>query len=355
MPLTKSVQVLPLKRKLEISNYDQEFSLEGGGSLPELQIAYTTYGTLSPARDNVVWVFHALTANSDPFEWWPGLVGENDLINPSDHYIVCANMLGSCYGSTGPDHIDPSTSEKYGFDFPAVTIKDMVNAHKLLRQHLNIDRIYLGMGGSMGGQQLLEWAAGENDLFENICVIATNARHSAWGIAFNTAQRMAMEADPTLYSNGKGAGEKGLKAARAIAMLSYRNQNTYRRTQTDFEDKTDNFKASSYQYYQGDKLVKRFSAHAYWHLSKAMDGHNVGRGRKSVRQALKAINSNTLVLGIRSDILFPFAEQKFIAKNIRGAVFQMVDSLYGHDGFLIETEAIEKHIADFLNIQRDDE
>ncbi len=353
MPLTKSAPAPPSKHKLEVFKYDHEFSLEGGGSLPGLEIAYTTYGTLSAAKDNVVWIFHALTANSDPFEWWPGLVGEHDLLNPSDHYIVCANMLGSCYGTTGPDHINPATSEKYGHTFPTITIKDMVKAHKLLKAHLGIERIHFGIGGSMGGQQVLEWAADENDLFKNICVIATNARHSAWGIAFNTAQRMAMEADPSLFSTAEDAGHKGLKAARAIAMLSYRNQNTYRRTQTDFEDKIDDFKASGYQYYQGDKLVKRFSPHAYWCLSKAMDSHNVGRGRKSVRQALKAIQSHTLVLGIRSDILFPFAEQKFIAKNIKGATFQMVDSLYGHDGFLIETGAIEKHIKDFLNSNND--
>ena len=349
MPLAKLAPTPPSKHKLEVFKYEHQFDLEGGGSLPGLEIAYTTYGTLSPAKDNVLWVFHALTANSDPFEWWPGLVGEQDLFNPNDYYIVCANMLGSCYGTTGPGHINPDTQGKYGHTFPTITIKDMVQAHKLLKQHLGIEKIYLGIGGSMGGQQLLEWAVEENNLFENICVIATNARHSAWGIAFNTAQRMAMEADPTLFSTSDDAGQKGLKAARAIAMLSYRNQNTYRRTQTDFEDKIDDFKASSYQYYQGDKLVKRFSPHAYWCLSKAMDSHNVGRGRKSVRQALKAIQSNTLVLGIRSDILFPFAEQKFIAKNIKGAVFQMVDSLYGHDGFLIETTAIEKHITEFLN------
>ncbi|TRX61358.1 homoserine O-acetyltransferase [Fulvivirga sp. M361] len=348
MHSVKSVPAKLLGAKSEIFHYDQEFVLEEGVSLPGLEIAYTTHGTLTPAKDNVVWVFHALTANADPFEWWPGLVGDGHLINPEDHYIVCANMLGSCYGSTGPDHNDAVTGEKYGLDFPTVTIKDMVNAHRLLKVHLGIEKIYLGIGGSMGGQQLLQWAVEENDLFEHVCAIATNARHSAWGIAFNTAQRMAMEADPTLQEKYPGAGEKGLKAARAIAMLSYRNQNTYRKTQTDFENKIDDFKASSYQYYQGEKLVRRFTPHAYWYLSKAMDSHNVGRGRRSVPAALKSIQSKSLIIGLRSDILFPVAEQRFIAKNMKNATFQMVESLYGHDGFLVEANSISKHIEHFL-------
>lgn len=355
MHLVKSVREKLLGSNVTIFHYDQEFTLEGGASLRGLKIAYTTYGKLSAAKDNVVWVFHALTANADPFEWWPGLVGKDDLINPEDHYIVCANMLGSCYGTTGPDHDDPETGQKYGLDFPTVTIKDMVKAHRLLKDHLGIDKIYLGIGGSMGGQQLLQWAVEENDLFENLCAIATNARHSAWGIAFNAAQRMAMEADPTLNERYEGAGENGLKAARAIAMLSYRNQNTYRKTQTDFEDKIDDFKASSYQYYQGEKLVRRFTSHAYWYLSKAMDSHNVGRGFSSVPNALRSIKSKSLVIGLRSDMLFPIAEQRFVAKNMKNASFEMVESLYGHDGFLIEAKVIGKHLKEFLNSKQGDE
>lgn len=348
MPLTKSLPKFQQKHSLQSLQLNQEFELECGDILPELEISYTTYGTLSPDGDNVVWVFHALTANADPVEWWPGLVGKGFLINPEKYFIVCANMLGSCYGTTGPDSIDPRTGEKYGVNFPVVTVKDMVNAHKLLQSHLGINKILLGIGGSMGGQQLLEWSSTDVDLFENICVIATNARHSAWGIAWNTAQRMAIEADPTFRYNYDGAGEKGLQAARAIAMLSYRNQNTYRKTQTDFEDKVDDFKASSYQYYQGQKLSNRFTVLSYYYLSKAMDSHNIGRGKKSVRHALKSIKAKTLVVGIKTDILFPYAEQKFIAKNIKGSELVLIDSLYGHDGFLIETNAIAKHIQTLI-------
>lgn len=348
MPSAKLEVPRQQRPKVQFFSYDQTFGLESGETLPELKIAYTTHGELNEAKDNVVWVFHALTADADPTDWWAGLIGEKKVIDTTKSYVVCANILGSCYGSTGPDEIPTNRTEKYGSDFPLITIKDMVKAHQILRSHLGIDKIKLGIGGSMGGQQLLEWAIKEPALFGNICALATNAHHSAWGIAFNTAQRLAMEADPTLQYKYEGAGEKGLKAARAIAMLSYRNQNAYRKTQSDFEDKLEGYKAETYQRYQGEKLVKRFSPHAYWTLSKAMDSHNVGRGRKSARTALKNITANALIIGIKSDLLFPFAEQRFIAKNITNAEFELIDSTYGHDGFLIETDQIGAALKKFL-------
>lgn len=349
MPLVKSVQGYQPSANIQVYQHNQSFSLECGETLPAIEIAYTTYGTLSENKDNVVWVFHALTANADPVEWWPGLVGDGYIINPEEHFIVCANMLGSCYGSTGPESIDIETGQSYGMNFPNVTVKDMVKAHQVLQEELGIQKILLGIGGSMGGQQLLEWAVTDPNLFENICVIATNARHSAWGIAFNEAQRMALVTDASLYDHSENAGSKGLEAARAIAMLSYRNQKTYKKAQTDAEDKIDDYKASSYQRYQGEKLRKRFSAHSYWRLSKAMDSHNVGRGRKSISKALKSITANTLSLGIKSDLLFPLSEQKYIAKKVNTAVFGAIKSLYGHDGFLIESKAISPYINELLN------
>lgn len=348
MPLVKLELQKALPSKTQFFSYDQTFGLECGKTLPGLKIAYTTHGKLNEAKDNVVWVFHALTANADPTEWWDGLVGAHKTIDPANNFIVCANILGSCYGSTGPENEVASTNEKFGQDFPLITVKDMVKAHQLLLRHLKIDRIWLGVGGSMGGQQLLEWAITAPSLFDNICVLATNVHHSAWGIAFNEAQRLAMQADPTLQYKYEGAGEKGLKAARAIAMLSYRNQNAYRKTQSDYDDKLDGYKASTYQEYQGEKLVKRFSPHSYWTLTKAMDSHNVGRGRKSARTALKMITAKTLVIGIKSDLLFPIAEQRFIAKNIKNVELEVIDSIYGHDGFLIETDQISTLLKNFL-------
>ncbi len=343
MPLTPLKQANQQLSDYSVFSYNQKFSLECGDTLPELEVAFTTHGRFNEKKDNVVWVFHALTANADPTQWWPELVGDSKAIDTSTYYVICANILGSCYGTTGPSTINPITGKKYGINFPQITIRDMVKAHQLLQQHLGIEKIHLGIGGSLGGQQLLEWAVTDTHRFENICALATNARHSAWGIAFNETQRMAIEA--------AGFSKKGLETARAIAMLSYRNQNTYRKTQTDFDDKIDAYKASSYQRYQGVKLSDRFDVGSYYLLSKAMDSHNLGRERQSVRLALRLIKSKALIIGIKSDLLFPYAEQKFLAKNIEGSSFELIDSLYGHDGFLIESDTIGKLLKTFLKTE----
>ena len=308
---------------------DEPILLEGGAILPQLTINYTTAGELNEAGDNVVWVFHALTANSDPFEWWPDLFGEGKLFNPEDNFIICANMLGSCYGTTGPSD----------FRFPVITISDMVSAHKKLREHLGIKRIAIGIGGSMGGQQLLEWALQEPEIFSHIIPVATNAEHSPWGIAFNEAQRMALNNEDKA---------KGLEAARAIAMLSYRNYDTYEHSQKDEDRRWDQFSASSYQQYQGYKLRKRFTTESYYYLSKAMDSHHLGRHFSSTKEALGRITAKTLVIGISSDVLFPIQEQEFLAKHIPGAQLEAIDSRYGHDGFLVEMSSIEQKILRFL-------
>lgn len=328
--------------------HSKPFPLEGGVTLSELEIAYQTYGALNKEKNNVIWVCHALTANSDVFDWWPGLFGENDLFNPEDYFIVCANNLGSCYGTTGP--LTPNTEFNgalYSY-FPNITIRDMVNAHDILRQHLGIEKIHTVIGGSQGGQQALEWAIVQPQLFNNLILVATNAVHSPWGIAFNESQRLAVKADRTYYSNNPEGGQKGLAAARSIALLSYRNYNTYGETQKESEtDKTDDFRSASYQRYQGEKLVKRFNAYSYVTLSKAMDSHNVGRGRDSVEKALAQVKAKTLVIGVSSDILFPLSEQRFLVNHIPNAFYSTIDSFYGHDGFLIETKKLTTELVKF--------
>ena len=226
-------------------------------------------------------------------------------------------MLGSCYGATCPSSLNPQTGKAYQQDFPLITIRDIVNSHKILRNHLGIQQIDILLGGSMGGQQVLEWAIMEPTLFKNVIPIATNAKHSPWGIAFNESQRMAMEADPTLFSDAPYAGHKGLEAARAVAMISYRHYVTYDKSQQDATSKLDNYRASSYQKYQGLKLRKRFEPLAYYGLSKSMDSQDVGRNRGGLKKALKKIKAKTLVISIKTDVLFPPTEQKFIAKHIK--------------------------------------
>lgn len=320
-------------------------SLEKGGYLPSPTIAYHTYG--QPGKP-VIWVCHALTANSDVFDWWAGLFGPQDPFNPNDYYIVCANVLASCYGTSGPLSENPDTGQVYYHDFPEVTIRDMAAAHEALRQHLGIERIHLVVGGSLGGQQALEWAIAQPHVFENLSLIATNARHSAWGIAFNESQRMAIEADATWRKRAATAGDLGMRAARAAALLSYRHYSTYERFQTDPEPVLDQYRATTYQQYQGEKLSRRFNAFSYYRLSQAMDSHHIGRGRGAVEAVLAQLPVRTLVIGISSDVLFPVSEQQFLAEHLPNAEYAQINSDYGHDGFLIETGPIGRLLTDFL-------
>ena len=329
--------------------HKKPFKLENGKVLNGLEIAYHTYGNLSDKKDNVVWVCHALTANSEVADWWAGLFGDNCLFNPNEHFIVCANIIGSPYGSSNPLSINPDTGLPYYLAFPEITVRDLVNAHRILADFLKFSEVGLLIGGSLGGQQALEWAIMEPKKIKKLVLLATNAQHSPWGIAFNESQRLAITADRTFYSLFPQGGSKGLKAARSIALLSYRTYDTYGTTQLEVNpDKISGFKASSYQNYQGEKLVNRFNAYSYYLLSKVMDSHNVGRMRNSVEEALKRIKAKTLIIGIDNDLLFPIAEQRFLAANIFQARLAEVNSFYGHDGFLIETEALTKEIGKFI-------
>jgi homoserine O-acetyltransferase/O-succinyltransferase len=328
---------------------EEPLTLESGYTLPSWHLAYTTYGTINKEKNNVVWIFHALTANSEPSDWWPGLVGKGKLFDPENYFIVCVNTPGSCYGSIGPLDKNPQTGQTYYHEFPFFTTKDMIRSYQPLKRHLGIEKIKIGIGGSMGGQQLLEWAVDEPELFENIFPIATNAQHSAWGIAFNASQRMCIEADSTWLQKNAGAGIEGMKAARSVALISYRHYDTYHASQSEHNiEKIEHFKSESYQKYQGEKLAKRYNAFSYYVLSKSMDSHNVGRGRGGVQQALLRIKAKTHVIGIHTDILFPLSEQNFIAENIPGAQITAIHSLYGHDGFLLEFEQIQQIIKKFL-------
>ena len=336
-----------------IYQHNEPFTLESGITLPGYHLAYTTHGELNEKKDNAVWVFHALTANSDPAEWWPGLVGKGKFFDPSRYFIVCVNMPGSCYGSLGPLDINPGSGEPYYHDFPFFTPRDMIRAYQKLKTHLGIEKIYIGTGGSMGGQQLLEWAIEEPAAFEHIIPMATNAYHSPWGIAFNASQRHAIEADATWKQKDAKAGLKGMMVGRGIALISYRHYQTYHITQSEENnEKIDSFKSESYQQYQGEKLGKRFNAFSYYFLSKGMDSHNVGRGRGSVEAALKQIKAKTLVISLATDILYPPREQEFLAKHIPGSILYSIHSNYGHDGFLLEFEQIGNAIGEFLAKER---
>jgi homoserine O-acetyltransferase/O-succinyltransferase len=331
---------------LQIYKNDKAFYLELGGVLTELQLAYHSYGILNAEKDNVIWVCHALSANSDVADWWPGMVGPGCLMDTNKYFIVCANVLGSNYGSTSPRFINPETNEAYGMNFPRITVRDIANAHLLLMKHLGIDRIEMLIGGSFGGHQAMEMALMiPQTKVKHLVLLATSARETAWSIAIHETQRMALETDETLYNNEEKAGAKGLKTARAIGLLTYRTVDAYITTQSDDDGRTENFKAASYVRYQGEKLEKRFHAHCYWHLSKCLDTHHIGRGRGEITEVLASLDIQTTIIALSSDTLIPPSEQEFLARYIPNAQYFEINSIYGHDGFLIEVDGISKILS----------
>lgn len=329
-----------MEKKKHTYHYKGTLELESGRSIRDFNLTYTTIGKLSEKKDNVVWIFHGMTANSDPSDWWPGMVGEGKFFDPARFFILCVNMPGSCYGSVGPLDIDPETGKQYLQTFPFFSSLDVVHAFDALRKHLNIDNIFMGIGASMGGQQLLSWATQQPKLFEYIVPIATNAFHSPWGKAFNASQRMCIETDHTWKNVSAEAGMEGMKVARSIALISYRHYETYELTQQDEDKAIENTRSESYQRYQGEKLAKRFNAISYYMLTKSMDSHHLGRGVLDAASMLEKIKSKTLIIGISSDLLFPIKEQAFLAAHIPEARFEVIDSMYGHDGFLLENDYI---------------
>ena len=328
--------------------YNAPFPLERGGELPALRIAYHTYGRINAAGDNVVWVCHALTANSDVADWWPHTVEEGRFLDPTHYFVVCANILGSHYGTTGPLHVNPATGEPWYGDFPHFTIRDMVAAHRLLARELGIGRIAALVGSSVGGFQAVEWAVEEPERFERLVLIATAAKASPWTIAIDETQRMAIEADATFGERRDDAGMKGLAAARAIGLLTYRGGEGYNLTQQDREELPREHRASTYQQYQGEKLCRRYNAYSYYAILDAFDTHDVGRGRGGVAAALGGIRARTLVVGITTDMIFTPREMRELHGQIPGSLYREIDSPFGHDGFLVEYEQLDAILAPFM-------
>lgn len=338
--------------------YRQRFDFESGGHIDNLKIVYHISGDGQGAGqgNKVIWICHALTANSDPSEWWPELVGPGKLIDTDRYTVVCANMLCSAYGSSGPSSEKDCVSgengkDRYYFDFPKVTVRDIVKAEILLRKHLGISRIDLLVGGSIGGFQAIEWAIMEPDTVAAAAFIACGPRVTPWLTANNEAQRMAIESDASFRraENLKG-GETGLRAARAMALISYRSYEGYNLTQQETDaDTVFAGRAASYERYQGKKLSDRFDAYSYYYLTCTIDSHNVGRGRGGVAEALGGIRARTIVIGIDSDRLFPTCEQKEIANCIPGAEYHEITSRFGHDGFLLEYGQISEILGPVLN------
>lgn len=335
----------------KLYRHSEPVVLESGAMLPEVEIAYDTFGELNAARDNVIWVCHALTANSDVADWWPHTVEVGRFLDPTRYFIVCANFLGSHYGTTSPLSVNPTTGNKYYYDFPRITVRDMVGCHQLLAKHLGIERVKLLIGSSIGGFQCMEWAIIEPSFAENLALIATTTYSEPWAAAFNESQRMAIRLDPTWGECRDDAGIDGMAVARSIALISYRGGAAYNATQqevTNWTEASFDRRAHSYQQYQGEKLRRRFNAMSYYRLSEAVDSHNVARGRGSIAAALAKIKARTLVVAISSDILFPPEAHTPLRENIAQVEYHLIESEFGHDGFLVEHDKLNNIIQNFL-------
>jgi len=345
---TSSYQIPVEIPNLQFFHSASPFEMEMGGVLPEVTIAYHTYGTLNETRDNVIWVCHALTANSNVADWWDGIFGPGLLLDPEQYFIVCANFIGSCYGSTCSRSINPETGMAYGLDFPLVTVRDWVNGHARLWEHLGIRKIAFAIGGSCGGHQVLEMTKLYPEVVDKQILLVTSARESSWCIAIHEAGRMALLADTSFPENRDDAGAQGLEAARALGLLNYRTRQAYLLTQTDQDQRVEDFKAASYVRYQGVKLRRRFFAHCYFQLLKTLDTHHLGRGAESIEAVLQQMSTPSLILGIETDQLIPPDQQAFMHEHLPQSTFHVMASDFGHDGFLIETDQINQLALEWL-------
>ena len=346
--------------KLKIDN----FTFEAGGSVSNIEVVYHTSNRDYQPGDRVVWLCHALTANSNPMDWWPEMVGKGCFIDPEKDYVVCVNIFASPYGTTGPRSIkneevrikncseEPTQNSKFKIqnylDFPKITVRDMARLFPIVRKYIDIEKVDLLVGSSIGGFQALEWAILEPGVIERAAFIATAPRVTPWLGAWMESQRMAIEADPTFRAcESLAGGQKGLEAARALSLISYRTFEGYNLTQAEQdEDCLFAQRVASYERYQGEKLVKRdFDAYSYYYLTYSVDSHNVGRKRGGVAAALGQIQAKSIVITITSDGLFPPVEGQEWAKHIPGADYIEIESKWGHDGFLLETEAIVQSLS----------
>jgi homoserine O-acetyltransferase/O-succinyltransferase len=359
-------------QKVRLYTEAEPFHFECGEKLGPIDVAFETYGELNSEGTNCVLVCHALTGSShagfynsaeDKIPgWWDGIIGPGKALDTGKYFVVCSNILSGCYGTTGPATMNPATMREYGTSFPTTTIRDMVRVQKRLLDWLGVEKLQLVIGGSMGGMQVLEWIVSFPDFVERAVPIATGASHTAWGIALNEVARQAILNDPA-YANGNyyssGQPSRGLALARMMAMISYRSPESFTlrfqrdRMQdgddADFFNPRNIFQVESYLHYQGVKLVERFDANTYIYITKAMDLHDVARGRGELSDALASVKAKTLCVGISSDALYPAQDQRGLAELIPGAHYAEIQSIHGHDAFLIEFDQVNRLLRSFVH------
>lgn len=368
----KKLKVRPHVKSFTFAE-DRDFILESGRPFGPITVAYETYGRLNPERDNAVLIPHALTGDShcashhpgDEPGWWEGLVGPGKAIDTDRYFVICANVLGGCQGTTGPASINPETGRPYGSSFPVITVRDMVRVHKALIDHLGLERVHMVIGGSMGGMQTLEWGVAYSDITDALIAIATPGRSAPQSIAYNEVGRRSIMMDPNWRGGDYYDGDPpscGLAVARMVGMITYQSdasmwskfgRELMNATEKDLYDLSTQFQVESYLHYQGQKLVDRFDANSYIYLTRALDLFDIGRGRGGFKEALRRITAPTLVIGISSDILYPTYQQKEIVDALREhgrpVEYIEIDCPYGHDAFLIEIGQMTDALTSFAS------
>ena len=334
---------------------DEPFALESGGSLRPVNLRYAVYGSLNERRDNAILVCHALSGSARVGDWWPQLFGAHGIFDLSRDSVICANVIGSCYGSTGPQTINPATGKPFGASFPLVTVRDWVQSQTLLLDHLGVEKLRAVIGGSIGGMQAIQWAIEKPGRVEN-CIAIGAAPLTAMGLALNHLQRLAIVNDAKWRNGEYDAGDgpnAGLALARSLAMISYKSErlfaerfarNPNRNGEDPLRSLAERYDIGGYLDYQGEIFTRRFDANSYMVITKTMDNFHPARGYESERAALARVKARVLLVGISSDWLFPAEEVKSLAERMRDAGVEVeyaeLQSSHGHDGFLAEPQSL---------------
>ncbi|MEX2496494.1 MAG: homoserine O-acetyltransferase [Woeseia sp.] len=351
-----SPRTLPPRLQRQISERTRFFDvpepvlLESGQRLEDVTIAFRTWGNPANAANNAILICHALTGSADVDAWWPGIIAENGAFDPEFDFVICSNILGSCYGSTGPVSLQPGGGGRYRAGFPRITVRDMVEAQRILVDYLGVERLALVTGPSLGGMQALEWALMYPDRVRSIVPIGVGGRHSAWCIAMSEAQRQAIYADPNWCNGHYDEGNPpaaGLAAARMMAICSYRSWHSFDARFARDEREGGGFEVQSYLRHQGEKINRRFDANTYVRLTQAMNDHDIARGRGDYTEVMRRICQPALVVSVSSDLLYPPHEQQLLVRHLPHARQEVLQSNDGHDGFLIESKELGAIIGRF--------
>ena len=347
------------------ANPPEELFLESGEKLGPITLAYETYGELNAEKSNAILVLHALSGDAHAAGttgWWDSLIGPGKGLDTNKYFVICSNVIGGCRGSTGPSSTNPKTGKPYGTDFPIITIGDIVNAQKRLIDHLGIEKLLSVIGGSMGGMQVLQWMVSYPESIRSAIPIATTMKHTPQQIAFNEVGRQAIMADTDWKKGhyyGSGVPAKGLAVARMIGHITYMSDASMAEKfgRRVCEDKEPfkfgaEFEVEGYLRYRGDNFVKRFDANSYLYITKAIDYFNILNG-KNLATIFKGLKAKVLVVAFKSDWLYPAYQSQEIVKACKLAgvdtTYCEVNSTYGHDAFLLETEQETHLIKHFLN------